>query len=158
MAASNDISSINFVQNTITAHEDLFNGTPTSDIVSLANADAAVFLITKSAGGTGTAVVTVESCDATTPTTATAVAFYYQENTSGNTWGARQTATSSGFTTTAGANQQYKMWVHDWGLSGTNKYVRLKATESANDPVDGAIITMLWGEKYPQGTPQAAIT
>ena len=158
MVASIDISSINFVQNALTAHEDIFNGTPTTDIVSLANHDAAVFLITKSAGGTGTAVITVESCDDVTPTTATAVAFYYQENTSGNTWGSRTSATSSGFTTTAGANQQYKVWVHSDGLSGTNKYVRLKATESANDPVDGAIITMLVGEKYPQATPQAAIT
>ena len=55
MAASNDISSINFVQNTITAHEDLFNGTPTSDIVSLANADAAVVVATAGVGAAKTA-------------------------------------------------------------------------------------------------------
>ena len=158
MAASNDISSINFVQNTITAHEDLFNGTPTSDIVSLANADAAVFLITKSAGGTGTAVVTGESCDDTTPTTATAGAFEYQAGTRGNTWGDRTSATSSGFTTTAGANQVYKIFIKDTDLSGTNSYVRLKATESANDPVDGAIVTVLLNPKYPQDPPKEVIT
>ena len=149
---------VNVVHNTITAHEDIFNGTPTTDIVSLENYTEALFIIEKSAGATGTAVITVESCDDTTPTTATAVAFEYQACTSGNTWGDRTSATSSGFTTTAGANQVYKIFIKDTDLSGTNSYVRLKATESANDPVDGAIVTVLLNPKYPQAPPKAAIT
>jgi len=156
--AFSEAAVVNVVHNTLTAHEDIFNGTPTTDIVSMESYTEALFIIEKSAGGTGTAVITVESCDDTTPTTATAVAFDYQAMTSGNTWGSRTAATASGFTTTAGANQAYKIWIRDSELSGTDKYVRLKATESANDPVDGAIVTVLMGPKYPQDPPAAAIT
>ena len=78
--------------------------------------------------------------------------------TSGNTWGSRTAAGAGGFTTPAGANQGYKVWVRADELSGTNKFVRLKATESANDPVDGAILTVLLGPKYEQATPAAAIS
>ena len=156
--ASSEAAVGNVVHNTLTAHEDIFNGTPTTDIVSMESYTEALFIIEKSAGGTGTAVITVESCDDTSATTATAVAFDYQVMTSGNTWGSRTAATSSGFTTTAGANQCYKMWIRDDELSGTDKYVRMKATESANDPCDGAIVTVLFGSKYPQDPPAAAIT
>jgi hypothetical protein len=149
---------INMVHNTLTAHEDIFNGTPTTDIVNMDAWTECLWIIEKSAGGTGTAVITVESCDDVSATTATAVAFDYEVMTSGNTWGSRAVATSSGFTTTAGANQGYKVWIRADELSGTDKFVRLKATESANDPVDGALITLLLGPKYPQDPPAAAIT
>ena len=156
--AYSEAAVINFVHNTLTAHEDIFNGTPTSDIVNMDGWTECLWLIDKSAGGTGTAVITVESCDDTSATTATAIAFDYQAMTSGNTWGSRTAATSSGFTTTAGANQGYKLWVRADELSGTDKFVRLKATESANDPVDGAILSVLLGPKYPQDPPAAAIS
>ena len=156
--AYSEAAVINFVHNTLTAHEDIFNGTPTSDIVNMDGWTKCLWLIDKSAGGTGTAVITVESCDDVTPTTATAIAFDYQAMTSGNTWGSRTAATSSGFTTNAGGNQGYKVWVRADELSGTDKFVRLKATESANDPVDGAILSVLLGPKYPQDPPAAAIS
>ena len=156
--AYSEAAVINMVHNTLTAHEDIFNGTPTTDIVNMDGWTECLWIIEKSAGGTGTAVITVESCDDVTPTTATAVAFDYQVMTSGNTWGSRAAATSAGFTTTAGANQGYKVWIRADELSGSDKYVRLKATESANDPVDGAIVTILLGPKYPQDPPAAAIT
>jgi hypothetical protein len=156
--AYSEAAVVNVVHNTLTAHEDIFNGTPTTDIVNMDGWTEALFIIEKSAGGTGTAVITVESCDDVTPTTATAVAFDYQSCTSGNTWSSRAAATSSGFTTTAGANQAYKIWIRADELSGTDKFVRLKATESANDPVDGAIVTVLLGPKYPQDPPAAAIS
>ena len=156
--AYSEAAVVNFVHNTLTAHEDIFNGTPTSDIVNMDGWTECLWLIDKSAGGTGTAVITVESCDDTSATTATAVAFDYQAMTSGNTWGSRTAAAAGGFTTTAGANQGYKVWIRADELSGTDKFVRLKATESANDPVDGAIVTVLLGPKYPQDPPAAAIS
>ena len=103
-------------------------------------------------------MVTVESCDDTTPTTATAVAFQYAACTSGNTWGSITDATASGFTTTAGANQSYVISIRADGLSGSNKYVRMVNTESANDPVDGGIGVVLCQPKHPQDPPLAAIT
>ena len=141
-----------------TAHEDLFNGNLTTDIISLANYGSAIFVLTKGPGATGTAVITVESCDDTSATTSTAVAFNYTITTSGNTIGSITAATSSGFTTTAGTNQTYCMEIRADELSGTDKYVRMVATESANDPVDGAGLVILVDPKYPADPPREAIT
>jgi hypothetical protein len=142
----------------VTANEDIYNGNLTTDVVSLANYGGAVFFIVEGAGGTGTAVITIESCDDTTPTTSTAVAFNYSVCTSGNTIGSITAATSSGFTTTAGTNQSYMMEIRADELSGTHKYVRMVATESANDPVDGAAGVILVHPKYPADPPREAIT
>lgn len=142
----------------VTANEDIFNGNLTTDIVSLANYGGAVFVIVKGAGATGTATVTIESCDDTSGSTTTAVAYNYAACTSGNTWGSITAATSSGFTTTAGANQTYAMEIRADELSGTDKYVRMVATEVANDPVDGACLVILVDPKYPADPPREAIT
>ena len=141
-----------------TAHEDLFNGTLTTDIISLSNYGGAIFGLVKGPGATGTAVVTVESCDDTSGTTTTAVAFNYAACTSGNTGGSITAATSSGFTTTAGANQSYVIEIRDDQLSGTDKYVRAVFTESANDPVDGAVFSLGVDPKYPADPPREMIT
>ena len=142
----------------VTANEDIYNGNMTTDVISLANYGGAVFVLVEGAGGTGTAVITIESCDDTTPTTTTAVAYNYTVCTSGNTWGSITAATSAGFTTTAGTNQAYAMEIRADELSGTNKYVRMVATESANDPVDGAGLVILVDPKYPADPPREAIT
>jgi hypothetical protein len=141
-----------------TAHEDLFNGNLTTDIISLANYGSAIFVLTKGPGATGTAVITVESCDDTSATTTTAVAYTYAVCTSGNTWGNLTAATSSGFTTTAGANQCYMIEIRDDQLSGTDKYVRAVFTESANDPVDGSVISIGMNAKFPQDATKEMIT
>jgi hypothetical protein len=149
---------INAYTHPATAHEDLFNGNLTTDIISLANYGSAIFVLTKGPGATGTAVVTVESCDDTSATTSTAVAYNYAVCTSGNTWGNITAATSSGFTTTAGANQCYLIEIRDDQLSGTDKYVRAVFTESANDPVDGSVVSLGMNPKYPQDAPKEMIT
>jgi hypothetical protein len=141
-----------------TANEDLFNGNLTTDIMSLANYGYALFWIVKGAGATGTAVVTIESCDDTSGTTTTAIAYDYSVCTSGNTIGSITAATSSGFTTTAGANQSYMIAIGADELSGTDKYVRMVMTESANDPVDGAAGVLMVHPKYPADPPREAIT
>ena len=141
-----------------TAHEDIFNGNLTTDIVSLANYGGVIFSVIKGPGATGTATITVESCDDTSATTTTAVAFNYIVCTSGNTWGNITAATASGFTITAGANQCYVIEIRDDQLSGTDKYVRAVFTESANDPVDGAVFSMGVNPKFPQDPAKEMIT
>ncbi len=126
----------------IAANEDIFDGDPATDVVSMENYDAIVFIITKNAGAVGTATITVESCDDATPSTATAIPFKYRATTSGNTRGAITSATASGFATTAGANQLYEIEVSAEDLSGSDPFVRMQCTEVANDPCDGAIISM----------------
>ncbi len=142
----------------IAANEDIFNGDPATDVLSMENYEEIVFIITKNAGATGTAVITVESCDDTTPTTTTAVAFRYQVTTSGNTIGAVAAAAAAGFTTTAGANQVYAISIKSDELSGSDKYVRLVATEGVDSPVDGAIIAIGLYPRYEQDVPVEMIT
>jgi len=132
----------------IAANEDIFNGNPASDVISMENYDSIMFIIVKNAGATGTATITVESCDDTTPSTTTAIAFHYQACTSGNTWGAVTAATTAGFTTTAGADQCYLIEVSAAALSGTDNFVRLQATEVVNNPCDGAILCVLGNPRY----------
>lgn len=131
------------------AYEDIFNGSPSTDIVNLGKYDKALWIIQKAAGATGTAVVTVSSCDTVVPGTATAVAFNYWTCGSGNdTWSDMQTATSAGFTTTAQANDAYAIEINSSELNGTDKYARLTLTESANDPVDGTVVCILGGARF----------
>jgi|ETNvirnome_2_300_1030623.scaffolds.fasta_scaffold00681_11 hypothetical protein len=132
----------------IAANEDMFNGDPATDVVSMENYKAMVFIIVKNAGATGTATITVESCDDTTPSTSTAVAFHYKACTSGNTWGATTAATTSGFTTTAGANQAYMIEVTSEELSGTNSFVRLNTAEVVDSACDGAILVVAMNPRY----------
>ena len=132
----------------IAANEDIFNGNPSTDIVSLENYNDVYFIITKNAGATGTAVVTVDSCDTVVPGTATAVAFEYKAMTTIDTMGAWTAATSSGFTTTAGANQLYVIHVSAAGLYSTNKFVRMTMTESVDSPCDGAVIAFLANPRF----------
>lgn len=132
----------------LTAHEDMFNGDPSTDVIVMRKARSIVFGILKSAGATGTATITVESCDDTTPTTTTAVAFHYRACTSGNTWGAVTAATTAGFTTTAGANQMYVIEVSADELSDGDIGVRLVATEVVDNPCDGAIFCVTDNHRY----------
>ena len=132
----------------LTANEDIFNGDPATDVISMENYDSIMFIITKGAGATGTATITVESCDDTTPSTATAIAFHYRACTSGNTWGAVTSATTAGFATTAGINQCYVIEVQADDLSGSDSFVRMQTTEVVNSPCDGDILCVLGNPRY----------
>mgnify|MGYP004457986073 FL=1 len=131
----------------IAAAEDMFNGNISSDVIDMGQYGECMLVITTLAGATGTATVTAVSCDDTTPTTATAVAFRYRR-ISGTTPGAWTAAAAAGFTTTAGANDIYQCMVEANGLSGTDQFVRWVMTESANDPVDGAAQIYLLNGRY----------
>lgn len=138
--------------------DDLFNGNATTDVISLANYDKATFILQKGAGATGSAVITMESCDTAVPGTATAIPFAYRACTSGDTFGDIGTAVAAGYTTTVGADQVYMFEVNSSELSGTDKYVRLVATESANSPVSACITCVLSGPRYTgAGTPTAIV-
>ncbi len=142
-----------FPSSVMAANEDIFNGSPDGDVISLEGWAGISFLIVKNAGTAGTATITVKSCDDVTPTTGTAIAFWYRVCTTIDTWGAWTAATTSGFTTTAGADQMYEIAVLADGLSGSDKYVQLNTTETVDGACDGAIIGMLFGPRYAQSIP-----
>ena len=132
----------------IAANEDIFNGSPATDVLSMAIYQDILFIITKNAGATGTATLTVESCDNTTPSNTTTIAFRSQVTTTGNVASAWEARAAAGFDTTAGANQVYVIWVRAKDLDNGDQFVRLVATEVANNPVDGAIIAIGLNPRY----------
>jgi hypothetical protein len=119
-----------------------------TDVVSLADYKHANFLLHEGVGASGAAVITVQSCDNVTPDTKTAIAFRYKQMTTYDTEGDTTNATSSGFTTTVGGSNMYLIEVDDSELSGTDKYVRLLATESVNHPVISSCGILLTGAKW----------
>lgn len=128
---------------------DAFAGTVASDVVDVSNHHGALFIVYKGVGTTGTSTITVEACDDVTPTTTSAVPFYYKAITSSDTQGAVTAATSAGFATTAGSSQMYVVQVDAQELASAGyKYVRLKAVEVVDSPVLGGIAIALIGPKF----------
>jgi hypothetical protein len=124
---------------------DAFAGTVYTDILSVQGLGAA-FEVIKGVGTTGTSTITVQACDDVTPTNNTAVAFYYRESTTPDTWGDWTAATTTGFTTTAGSDQVYQVYVPSSELAAEGYgYVRLKLLEVANDPVYGCVMARVIG-------------
>ncbi len=141
----------------IAANEDIFNGDPTTDVLSMEGAEEIVFVITKNAGATGTATITIESCDDVVPTTTTAVAFRLQVTTTANTIGAVTDVAAAGTDTTAGADQIYTVSIKASELSGTDKFVRMVMTEVVDSPVDGAVISIAAALRYEHDIPNSMI-
>jgi hypothetical protein len=130
---------------------DLFgSGTATnySDVVSVKQAHAVHFLVWTGVGSTGTATLTVQACDDTTPSNRTAIAFRYRKNidtASSDVFGAMTTATTAGFNTTAAvAGQMYLIEVDADLLAPSGySYCQLKMVEVVNDPVLGGVLIIL---------------
>ena len=127
---------------------DAFAGTVATDIVENLG-EGVLFTRIDGAGATGTSVVTVLACDDVTPSNTHAVAFKYRINTGTDVWGAWTEATTTGFTTTAGANQLYQIWAaaEEQAHIGYG-YVKAVFTEAADDPVTGAVLIQLIGGRY----------
>jgi hypothetical protein len=128
---------------------DAFAGaTVNSDVIKLESAGV-IFLIYNGVGTTGTSTVTVEACDNVTPSNTTAVPFIYRASTTGDIWGAWTAATTAGFTTTAGSNHIYEVFVDAAELAEEGYgYARLDMAEVANDPVLGGILIGLVDTRY----------
>ena len=65
--------------NFIAANEDIFNGSPASDVINLENAEGVLFIIACNANaGSGAATATVLACDNVTPSNTAAVRFGWE--------------------------------------------------------------------------------
>ncbi len=137
--------------------DDIFNGSPTTLYVNMSNYDKATFVLNKAAGATGTATITVKSADDISGTNATAIAFDYMTCTSGDTFSDTSTATTAGFATTAGTNQQYVLEVNSSELSGTQKYVAVNMAEVVNSPVSGQVLCIMSGPRFTHEVMKTAI-
>lgn len=140
------------------ANNDIFNGSPATPVIVMRNWAEATFMLEKGTGATGTATITVESCDTVVPGVATAVPFKYRKLVTADTWGAWTDAAAAGFTTTAGADQAYEINIPADGLVQGDIGVRLKMTEVANDPVHGGLTCVLTGARYGQDIPDTVLS
>jgi hypothetical protein len=142
----------------VAANEDIFNGSPASDVISLKTASGAVFIIATNANAGGNATVQVYSCDDVTPTNTVPIAFKYRRVTAADTQGAISDATSAGFLTSTGANMVYIIEVDARDSYDGYSYCQLKCTENTDAAVDGAIVGFRTGLRYPQNSVATAVT
>lgn len=148
----------NHLVNALLPVADAFAGTVYTDVINMKDFNHVQFVIQKGAGATGTSTITVEACDDVVPTNVSAVPFKYQACTTGDTFGVLTDAAATGFATTAGANQMYKVEVDADALAASGYgYIRLKAVEVVDSPVLGGIIAVLTESRYGQEVPNTAI-
>ena len=131
----------------VAANEDILNGSPESDVISMANAESAVMLLVKNTGATGAATIEVFACDDVTPTTTVAVSFHVKEIVAPDTHGA--VTESKAFATTVQEDSIIQVEVQAAKIAEQGyKYVQFKCGEKANDPIDGAMVVFLMGVRY----------
>lgn len=134
---------------------DLYASDPASDVINMTDCQRLSFLIFEGAGGTGTATVTVLACDNTTPSNTSAIAFKYRVASNSGTltdvFGTLTDATSSGFTTTAGANKIIEVVVDAKDLPDGYPYVQLKLVEVADSPVDACVVAIAYQTRMRRG-------
>lgn len=141
---------------------DAFNGTGTSDIVSLENWGTATFLVIRgvNAGSDGTATLTVEACSTSAAADTHAATFHYKLITTPDTCGAWTAATSSGFlwAHAAYATAVVEVTAEEVAAAGGHGYqwVRLKSVETGTDNYVGAVICLLSEPRYADPTTAVA--
>jgi hypothetical protein len=141
---------------------DAFTATVYSDVVSMKDNDAVVFLVYKgvATGATATATLTVQACDDFTPSNRTAVPFRYRRScNSADAQGALTAATATGFATTAGSSEIYEVFVRkeDVVASGYAN-VQLKSVEGVDDPVVGCILIGMLAPNYAEDIARTVIS
>lgn len=130
---------------------DAFSGTVVSDYINMKHWQAVRFLVVKGVGTTGTSTITVLRASAANGTGAEAIPFKYRRIAADRTLGALTDATAAGFTTTAGSEDSYEIFV-DTALegmadSGAKTFVAVSAAEVVDSPVAGTIIAILEGAR-----------
>lgn len=127
---------------------DRYNANPATNEVNLKNFQGVTFVVSEGAGGTGTATITVEECADAAGASPVAIAFNYQLQTVLGTILAPVAAAAAGYLTIAGADKMIFVHVNADQLSAGKTFVRLKLTETVNDPVAAGVIAVLWGPRY----------
>jgi hypothetical protein len=130
-----------------------------SRVVSMKNHNRVRFLVNWGVGATGTQTLQVEACDDTTPTTHTAIPFWYRVTAAGAAPGTITAAAAAGVATTAGSNQIVEVEVPAENLAALGYgYVRLLMTEVVNSPMLGGILIEMLEPRYPGATQTISTT
>lgn len=135
-----------FIPFALAPDADRYNGNPSTDRIKVPGSGKLQFLIVEGAGGTGTATITANAYAANSGGSGTALAFRYKTVTSSgevDDAGGWSTASTSGVTPAAGANKTTLVEFRFDEVTAGKPYVALTLTESANDPVDAAVIAIV---------------
>lgn len=157
-----EFNSLKFIKGLAPA-ADRYNTDPVSDYVSLRNHAALIGLLHQQGGTTGKATVTVLGADDASGTNPVAQAFTYAVGADGagalgDAEGALTAATSAGFDTTAATDRLYRIFVRASELAAAGKkFVAIKLTEAANDPVSASLDFVLVEPRYSGATQPTAI-
>lgn len=127
---------------------DRYNTDPISDYIKVKN--EVCFVVAEGAGGTGTAAITVLNASDNSGTGAAAIAFRYRLLTTAgglDTWGAWQTATTSGVTPAAGAGKATLVEIRFDEIDEAKPYVALQLTEGVDSPVDASVFALVAADR-----------
>ena len=129
---------------------DVFASSAASDVLNLSKYQTAKFIVYVGDTSSGSITIKIESCDDTTPTTATPVAYRYRLLSSAtNVYGSWTDVTATGYSTvTTTSNFIVECEINSDELSGTDKYVRCRCVEVDNDPIDGCVVPILLNPRY----------
>jgi len=135
----------------LTSSVDLWGGTVgtqlDTEVMSLKNADGAVFIIPITQGATGTASVFICACDDVTPTTTVAVSFRYAKIQAPDTIEAVGEATSYSCSFEDSCVYVFEVDASKVVEQGY-EFVQLHATETAAAAVEGHVVGFLTGLRY----------
>lgn len=133
----------------IAACEDIFNGDPATDVISMENAQTAVFVIVNNSNAGGNATIECFACDDVTPTNTTAISFMIRSISAADTQ-VQATTESKAFATSTGHDMIYVVEVDQAKVQEVSgrKFVQMRATEKTNNAVEGAIFGFLTGMRY----------
>jgi len=137
---------------------DGLSGTQYTDVVNMAKYRKVLWVVQKGAGAVGTATITVESSSNAAAGATQAIAYRYKKSTTPDVWSDWTAVASTGFTTTAGADQCYLIEVDGSDSYSTYNYVRLKTVEVAATAVDCMILTIMGQPRQMLENPITAIT
>ena len=130
----------------IAAAEDMYNANIAGDVISLKNAQKAIFMIQQLTNAGGNGSVYIRACDDVTPTNTTTVTFYYKEvftDVQGTI-----TETKCLVTSTA-RNCAYMIEVDAEEIREQGyDYVQLYITEKTNAAVDGAVFGFIIDKRF----------
>ena len=142
---------------TIPAAEDCGATSMVCDVMSLANADGAVFVHVTMTNAGGNSTLYICAADTAVPATTVAVSFRYKTIQAPNT--ILSTGESKGLLTSTAANIIYVLEVDAAKVAEQGyKYVQCVGVEVTATAVDGAIVGWLTGIRYKEDDPGTQVT
>ena len=116
-----------------------------SDVFSLRGYGRGLFVIYVGVGATGSSTILVNSCDAASPGTRTAIAYWSREITTGDTESAITRRAATGYVYTVGSSKIILIEVDAKDLVAGDAFVELELDESVDSPVLAGVLFIAGG-------------